>query len=121
MLPFIAGKDKGAPHETLYWRFGEQMAIRKGDFKLVKYDLAAEGGKGTSAVKLYDLGKDIGEAKDLTATMPEKVKELQTAWSEWDKANIKPLWGGGSKGGGDGAEPDAPKKKKKKAEARQAN
>lgn len=117
LLPFLAGKEKGAPHEALYWRFGEQMAIRKGDFKLVKYDLAAEGGKGTSAVKLYDLGKDIGEAKDLAATMPEKVKELQTAWNEWDKANIKPLWGGGNKRGGDGAEPG----KKKKAEARPAN
>ncbi|HEY1172418.1 MAG TPA: sulfatase-like hydrolase/transferase [Verrucomicrobiae bacterium] len=117
LLPFLAGKEKGVPHEALYWRFGEQMAIRKGDFKLVKYDLAAEGGKGTSAVKLYDLGKDIGEAKDLAATMPEKVKELQMAWSEWDKTNIKPLWGGG-KADNDGAEPG---KKKKKADARPAN
>lgn len=116
LLPFITGKAKGTPHEALYWQFGQQMAIRKGDYKLVKYDLAAENGKGTSEVKLYDLGKDIGEAKDLAATMPEKVKELQTAWNEWNKSNVKPLWGGG-KGDNDGPEPDAPKKKKKKKAA----
>ena len=32
------------PHAALYWRFGAQMAIRKGDWKLVKYDPAVEGG-----------------------------------------------------------------------------
>jgi arylsulfatase A-like enzyme len=116
LLPFLTGKEKNTPHEALYWRFGEQMAIRMGDYKLVRYDLAAEDSKGTSAVKLYDLGKDIGETKDLAATMPDKAKEMQTAWAEWDKSNVKPLWGGG-KGDNDGPEPDAPKKKKKKADA----
>ncbi len=117
LLPFLAGKEKGAPHEALYWRFGEQMAIRKGDYKLVRYDVTADGSDtkraAPSEVKLYNLSKDIGEAKDLAATMPDKVKELQAAWNEWDKANIKPLWGGG-KADGDDAAPDAPAKKKKK-------
>lgn len=120
LLPFITGKDKGTPHEALYWRFGEQMAIRKGEYKLVRYDLAAEGSKGTSEQKLYNVAKDIGETKDLAAEMPDKVKELQADWTEWNKSNVKPLWGGG-KGDNDGPEPDAPKKKKKKAEARPAN
>jgi len=31
LLPFLAGTTKTAPHEALYWRFGEQMAIRQGD------------------------------------------------------------------------------------------
>jgi hypothetical protein len=33
LLP--GGEKSGAPHDVLYWRFGEQMAIRVGDFKLV--------------------------------------------------------------------------------------
>ena len=113
LLPFITGKDKGTPHEALYWQFGPQMAIRKGDYKLVRYDLAADDAKGTSELKLYNLAKDIGETKDLAAALPDKVKELQADWTEWNKSNIKPLWGGG-KGDNDGGEPDAPKKKKKK-------
>ena len=31
LLPFLEGKTTAAPHEALYWRFGEQMAIRMGD------------------------------------------------------------------------------------------
>jgi arylsulfatase A-like enzyme len=69
------------------------MAVRKGDWKLVKYDLAAEGGTGTSAAKLYNLKDDIGEATDLAAKHPDRVKELQAAWDAWNAANVPPLWG----------------------------
>jgi arylsulfatase A-like enzyme len=36
LLPFLTGKNAGNPHEALYWRLGGTMAIRKGDWKLVK-------------------------------------------------------------------------------------
>lgn len=95
LLPFLTTRKTDKPHAALYWRFGQQMAIRKGDWKLVKYDLAAEGGKGTSAAKLYNLATDLGEATDLAAKQPERVRDLQAAWDEWNKGNVKPLWGGG--------------------------
>jgi len=91
LLPFMNGKETGNPHDALYWRFGKQMAIRQGDWKLVRYDLAAEGKNGTSEVKLYNLKDDIGEAADLSARHPEKVKNLQLAWDSWNKANVAPL------------------------------
>ncbi len=95
LLPHLTGDAKATPHEALYWRFGAQMAIRKGDWKLVKYDATAEGGKGTSPARLYNLADDIGEKTDLTAKQPEKVKELQAAWDKWNEGNVAPLWGGG--------------------------
>ena len=95
LLPHLTGAAKTNPHDLLYWRFGQQMAVRKGDWKLVKYDAVADGGKGTSPVRLYNLADDIGEKTDLAAKQPEKVKELQTAWDEWNKGNVAPLWGGG--------------------------
>lgn len=94
LLPYLSGKEKGNPHDALYWRFGKQMAIRQGDWKLVRYDLAADGKSGASAAKLYHLKDDVGEATDLSAKQPDKVKELQAAWDAWDKANVAPLWGG---------------------------
>jgi arylsulfatase A-like enzyme len=97
LLPHLSGPTKTAPHDLLYWRFGQQMAVRKGDWKLVKYDAVADGGKGTSPTRLYNLADDIGEKTDLTAKQPEKVKELQTAWDEWNKKNVAPRWGGGKK------------------------
>lgn len=98
LLPYFTGKATGAPHDALYWRFGQQMAVRKGNWKLVRYDLAADGKKaGAGPAKLYDLAADIGESTDLAAKEPGKVKELQAAWDEWNKGNVPPLWGGGKK------------------------
>jgi arylsulfatase A-like enzyme len=96
LLPYLRGDKAGKPHEALYWRFGQQMAIRQGDWKLVRYDPVVDGGQGrATAPKLYNLATDVGEATDLTAQHPEKVKELQSAWDEWNKSNVPPLWGGG--------------------------
>lgn len=95
LLPFLSGKATGNPHETLLWRFGQQMAIRHGDWKLVRYDTAADGTKpGVTKHKLYNLADDIGESHDLAADKPDKVKELETLWKKWDAELAKPLWGG---------------------------
>lgn len=86
LLPFLTGENKRPPHEALYWRFGEQWAIRKGDFKLV----AARPDGNQS--RLFNLADDIGEAKDLTASHADKAKELKTAWDSWNAEQAKPLW-----------------------------
>ena len=113
LMPFLTGDKKGSPHDALYWRFGKQMAIRAGDFKLVRYDTNADTQSGkrepVSEAKLYNLQDDIGETKDLSAAMPDKVKELQKQWDQWNASNIKPVWGEGA-GDSDGAEPGSPKK-----------
>jgi hypothetical protein len=67
-----------------------------------------------SAAKLYDLANDVHEDKDLAAEHQDKVKELQARWDEWNRANVKPLWGSGG-GDNDGPEPGVTKKGKKKA------
>jgi arylsulfatase A-like enzyme len=95
LLPHLQGKEITAPHQALHWRLGKQMAIRQGDWKLVRHDLAAEGGKGVSKSRLYHLKDDIGETTDLSEKQPDKVRELQSAWDTWNKDNTPPLWGGG--------------------------
>lgn len=116
LLPYLDGTNGGTPHEALYWRFGRQMAIRSGDFKLVRYDsnadtLTGAGNQPVTQAKLYNLATDIGEANDLAASMPDKVKELQAKWDEWNQSNVAPLWGGGKKAG-NRAKPGAGAKKK---------
>lgn len=75
LLPYVTGTKNGEPHEVLYWRMGSKSAIRQGDWKLCR-----EKEKGG----LYNLADDIGEANDLSAAQPEKVKELQAAWDAWN-------------------------------------
>lgn len=99
LLPYLSGESAGAPHEALYWRFGAQVAIRKGDWKLVK-------GAGSPGVKnierratatmegaeLYNLAEDVGEATNLAAKYPEKVQELAADWNDWNQKNVEALW-----------------------------
>jgi arylsulfatase A-like enzyme len=109
LLPFLSGAKTGPVHDALYWRLGEQMAIRRGDFKLVRYDGNADtktgkAGQPVTAAKLYNLASDAGESKDLAAEQPDKVKELREAWDAWNATLPKPLWGAG-KYDDDGPEP----------------
>jgi arylsulfatase A-like enzyme len=88
LLRFLSGEKTEAPHEALYWRFGQQMAIRKGDWKLVRHN-------GSKETELYNLKEDIGESRNLAAAQPDKVKELQTAWDRWNSELVAPGWGPG--------------------------
>jgi arylsulfatase A-like enzyme len=103
LLPHLTGTPTKPAHDALYWRFGQQMAIRRGDYKLVRYDSNADtntgqGGQPVTAAMLYNLKDDIGETKDLASQNPDLVNELQAQWNAWNTDNVDPLWGGG--GGG---------------------
>jgi arylsulfatase A-like enzyme len=100
LMPYLTGANPARPHQTLYWRYGPQWAIRDGDLKLV----VSKGGSGSP--ELYNLATDIGESKDLAAAQPAKVKELQAKWDKWS-AEQAPASAPDSGGG-------APKKNKKK-------
>jgi arylsulfatase A-like enzyme len=92
LLPHLTGENPATSHEALYWRFGPQKAIRKGDWKLVDWrDFET---KTQSGWQLYDLSKDIGEKNDLAASHPQLVAELSAAWDAWNTRNIAPLWHG---------------------------
>jgi arylsulfatase A-like enzyme len=96
LLPYLGGEKTGKPHDALFWRMGAQMAVRRGDWKLVRYDRKADGEKtGVTGTKLYNLASDIGEKTDLAEKEPAKVRELQAQWDEWNRDNVRPAWGAG--------------------------
>jgi arylsulfatase A-like enzyme len=84
LTPFVTGANPGRPHQTLYWRYGPQWAVRHGDLKLV----VSKGGSGKP--ELYDLSKDIGESRDLASAQPAKVRELQALWDKWSAEQAEP-------------------------------
>lgn len=98
LLPYLTGQDSGAPHAALFWRFGGQVAVRMGDWKLVKGAglpgvTGVEGGKSTiEGAELYHLGRDVSETRNLVASEPAKVRELAAAWNAWNADNHAPLW-----------------------------
>jgi arylsulfatase A-like enzyme len=98
LLPFLTGAAKDAPHEALYWRLGGMMAIRKGDWKLVKtregplVDVDPEALHDLTGAGLYNLAEDIGETRDLATERPDKVEELGDLWQRWNRRLARPLW-----------------------------
>jgi len=104
LLPFLTASAAGRPHGELYWRLGNHMAIRSGDWKLLR---TSEGPLvvGTfdsletlADAELYNLATDIGETKNLAASEPARVRELAETWLRWNKELAKPLWGPGAGG-----------------------
>ena len=106
LLPYLTGDNKAAPHETLYWRFGQQTAIRMGNWKLVNH-------RQSQGAELYDLSKDIGELTDLAKQQPGKFAELDAAWKKWNAELVEPTWGPNVNAGN----PDNAKKKNRKKKA----
>lgn len=106
LMPHLLGTKKTPPHEALFWRFGPQKAVRKGDWTLVDWrDFAA---KKDSGWQLFDVAKDIGQTNDVAAQNPNVVAELRQAWERWNARNATPLWHGSPT-----EDPTAPPAKKK--------
>ncbi|MGV3561106.1 sulfatase [Larkinella arboricola] len=83
----LKNPDRPVDRGPIFWHyphFSNQegrpgAAIRWGDYKLVElYE--------TGKLELYNLKQDISEQKDLSATWPEKTKELADALKKWRSA-----------------------------------
>jgi arylsulfatase A-like enzyme len=98
LLPYLKGSKKEAPHDAIYWRFGQQMAIRMGEWKLVRATdsgpgvLPRQGAAQISEAQLFNLADDIGEKNNLADKEPGKVKKLEAAWKKWDAELEEPRW-----------------------------
>ena len=71
LLPIFQGKQREG-HDSLYFHFGTDRALRQGDWKLV----SAKLGKW----ELYNLKKDRTEMNDLSNKHPEKVAAMSMEW-----------------------------------------
>ncbi len=84
LLPYLNSPGKTMPHDALFWRSGINAAVRAGKWKLIRVN--------AKPPLLFDLDKDVSETSDLANANPEKVKELLTKLSDWEKGIHKPHW-----------------------------
>ncbi|TWT67159.1 arylsulfatase [Allorhodopirellula solitaria] len=68
VVPTLLGTGKQQQHEYMFWQFGNERAVRSGNWK---------GLTQGDSFTLYDLSQDIGEQKDLSQQHPEISKRLQ--------------------------------------------
>ena len=79
LLPLLKGEDKPVRANAVSASIGGTPAVRSGSWKYIPAPGSGGwGGGGAQAqpVQLYNLGDDIGETKNLAATTPEKIGEL---------------------------------------------
>lgn len=80
LVPFLTGKETGAPHERLFWRWTSQAAVREGKWKYLR---------GGSREYLFDLDADPGEKQNLLAANPETARGLSAKLDAWG-AELQP-------------------------------
>jgi len=74
LVPAFA-KDGAVTHDYLWWYHSGNRAIRVGDWKWVA--------AGEAAPELYNLKSDRSECTNLAADYPDKLSELQQAWTRY--------------------------------------
>lgn len=84
LIPFLAGEKKDPPHDVLFWRYGGQFAVRRGDWKLVRQNARAE-------FQLFNLARDVGETHNLAAEHPARVQELHGLLEHWQEGLAPPI------------------------------
>lgn len=85
LLPYATGKEKVLERDAIYWHYphfhvGPPVSVvRQDEYKLIEFLVSGK-------VELYNLTIDIGETKDLAASMPQKVKELHSKLHRWKES-----------------------------------
>jgi len=89
VLPLVVSGAR-SPHDAIYWSLGGQLAVRRGDWKLVQngkaYDGTPAGSQaltGEDAIFLSNLAEDPGESVNLRRKYPQVVDELMTVAQRW--------------------------------------
>ncbi len=84
LIPFLTGEKEGLPHEYLFWRKfdAKDYAVRNGDEKLLIL-------KGENTM-LFNLGKDISESDNISATFGKRVEILYSDFNNWQSEMKEP-------------------------------
>jgi arylsulfatase A-like enzyme len=73
MMEILAGR-QASLRTQMFWQRRGDKAARVGSWKWVE---------STRGSGLFNLKSDVGEARDVSAEYPEKLKELKTSFSRW--------------------------------------
>ncbi len=89
LLPYLTGQKTGAPHDTIFLRMFDKgaFAVRSGDDKLV---IPSHG----SEAQLFNVTQDIAESKNLAASQPEVLAELEKKRVAWNHQLVEPVFQG---------------------------
>ena len=78
-LPELHGGEPAGEERTLFWRFRDRKAVRRGPWKLVL------GEDDAPETALFNLEQDPGEQVDVAGRHPQRVESLLEALARWER------------------------------------
>jgi arylsulfatase A-like enzyme len=75
LMPYLTGANSAEPHAALYWRFWNQSAIRKGNWKYLQ--------AGGEKRYLFDLSSVNHEKENLILKHPEIAEQMSEELQKW--------------------------------------
>lgn len=74
-------------HEQVFWEYNDQLAVRRGEWKLVLNGMLDMSRKQADTVHLSNVKEDPGERTNLAGKHPELVRELEREIDKWLSEN----------------------------------
>jgi len=90
LLPLVTGKSQNPPHASLFWRYGNAIALRRGDWKVIRQPAGPKA--PPASFELYSLRNDRSEAHNLAAAEPGRLRDLQAELERFNAEMKAPLW-----------------------------
>ena len=81
-LPVLTGHTADSPHESFFFQFENQAALRKGEWKIVRTD-------PDDSWQLFNLKEDISETANRASHKPDLVEELDRAFIQKQEEILK--------------------------------
>lgn len=91
LWPSMTGKSKLTTRPPMVWVYPEysgQVAVRLGDLKVVRKNLARPNPNNRGEWEVYDLAKDPGETNDLAAQRKDVIAEAKAVLEREDVTNV---------------------------------
>ena len=85
IMPYLRGEINKIhdEEEAVVWELHGRIAVRKGDWKLIKLP----ANFGTGDWELFNVRNDPGETMELSNDMPDKLQELKQEWQQYIENN----------------------------------
>ncbi len=84
LMPHLGDSAKPVERKSLFWRYGGNLALRKGQWKVVK--------QRSNDFQLFDLASDPAESNDLSTAKASMKQELVAELEATNREMAAPLW-----------------------------
>ncbi len=84
LMPHLGYSAKPVERKSLFWRYGQNLAMRKGQWKVVK--------QRSNDFQLFDLASDPAETTDLAVLRADMKKQLLAELEATNREMAAPLW-----------------------------